>query len=44
MKLAKLEAVAVEKLVAERAEATCQELSEIELALVGGGQGDVTFG
>jgi hypothetical protein len=44
MELTKQEAVAVENVVAERAGAVCQELSELELALVGGGQGDVHFG
>jgi hypothetical protein len=44
VELTKSEVVAVEKLVAERAEAACQELSAIELALVGGGCGIVEFG
>jgi hypothetical protein len=44
MELTKQEAVAVEKVVAERAEAAGQHLSELELALIGGGCGDVHFG
>jgi hypothetical protein len=44
MELVKQEVLAVEEVVAARAEEACRELNAVELALIGGGCGIVEFG
>ena len=44
MEIAKIEVLAIEKANTERAEAQFNELSELELAMIGGGQGDISLG
>lgn len=45
MEIARVELVAIEKLIARKAEVKeALELNDLELALVGGGCGDITLG
>ena len=44
MELTKIEFKAVEKITEEANDESIRELAEIQLALVGGGIGDVVFG
>jgi len=44
VEMAKKEVVAVEEAGSARVEAACRELDDMELTLVGGGQGDITLG
>ena len=44
MEIAKNEVLAVEVAVADQVRDQMKELTDIELALVGGGQGDINFG
>jgi hypothetical protein len=44
MEIMKQEFVVVEGALSARVEVDCRELSEMELALIGGGQGDVALG
>ena len=44
MELTKIEVAAIEKTVTEVAECQIRDLNELQLALVGGGIGDVIFG
>ena len=44
MEFAKIETEAVEQVVAKQAELQILELAEMELALVGGGCGDIELG
>ena len=44
MEVTKQEVVAVEQAVSLQIESAYRELSEIELALIGGGHGDITLG
>ena len=44
MNLKKQDVMALEEIVTEKLEMASRELSEIELALIGGGHGDVSFG
>ena len=44
MDVTKQEVMAIEEVVSVSFEVACRELNEIELALVGGGTGDITLG
>jgi hypothetical protein len=44
MEIAKIETAAIEKTIAEISEYQFQDLSDLELVMVGGGQGDISLG
>jgi len=44
MKMINVEVVAVDQVNSTEVEAACRELSDVELALIGGGSGDITLG